>query len=155
MLNFQLFRGRWWCHPCRCNSVPWQYTTKAAPHRCLPVTTFQVHPEHVCYPGSRRIGRGRGFPNSPTQWWTSGYGSNPWQTFMHAWTFLTTWTVSISVSIFRLPSILILWNLGFKWHSEFEDLMTTSSDEDIPALNDMGYWKKTVVRNEYLYSYEL
>ena len=23
--------------------------------------------------------------------------------------------------------------------SEFEDLMTTSSDEDIPALNDIGY----------------
>ena len=23
--------------------------------------------------------------------------------------------------------------------SEFEDLMTTSSDEDIPALNDTGY----------------
>ena len=39
--------------------------------------------------------------------------------------------------------------------SEFEDLMTTSSDEDIPALDDIGYWKKTVVRNEHLYSYEL
>ena len=26
--------------------------------------------------------------------------------------------------------------------SEFEDQMTTSSDEDIPTLNDMGYWTK-------------
>ena len=25
--------------------------------------------------------------------------------------------------------------------SEFEDPMTTSSDEDIPALEDTGYWK--------------
>ena len=24
--------------------------------------------------------------------------------------------------------------------SEFEDLMTTSSNEDIPALEDIGYW---------------
>ena len=24
---------------------------------------------------------------------------------------------------------------------KFEDLMTTSSDEDIPALDDIGYWK--------------
>ena len=39
--------------------------------------------------------------------------------------------------------------------SKFEDLMTTSSDKDIPALNDIGYWKKTVVRNEHLYSHEL
>ena len=26
--------------------------------------------------------------------------------------------------------------------SEFEDLMTTSSDEDIPTLEDIGYWKR-------------
>ena len=39
--------------------------------------------------------------------------------------------------------------------SEFEDLMTTSSNKDIPALDDIGYWKKTVVRSEHLYIYEL
>ena len=40
--------------------------------------------------------------------------------------------------------------------SEFEDLMTTSSDEDTPALEKVGYsnlW--TIVRNEHLYLYEL
>ena len=25
--------------------------------------------------------------------------------------------------------------------SEFKDLMTTSSDKDIPVLNHIGYWK--------------
>ena len=116
MLNSQLFWGRWWCHPCRCNSIPWQYTTKAAPHRCLPATIFQGHPECICYPRSRRRRRGRGLPNSPTWWWTLEYARNPWQTFMHSWTFITTWTVSISMSIFRLLDIIILWHLGFKWH---------------------------------------
>ena len=33
---------------------PWQYTTKAAPCRHLPTTTFQVHPECICYPRNRR-----------------------------------------------------------------------------------------------------
>ena len=32
--------------------------------------------------------------------------------------------------------------------SEFEDLMTTSSNEDIPALDDIGILKWTMVRTE-------
>ena len=35
--------------------------------------------------------------------------------------------------------------------SEFQDIITTSHDEDIPPLEDIGYWK-TVVRSEHLYS---
>ena len=36
--------------------------------------------------------------------------------------------------------------------SEFEDLMATSSNEDIPALDEVGYWNLwTVVRNEHLH----
>ena len=153
MLNFQLFWGRQWCHPCNCNPIPWQYTIKAAPQWCLPVTTFQVHPECVCYHRSRR--RGRGLPNSPTQWWTLGYGKNPWQMFIPSWTFITTWTVTIPVSIFALPGILTLWHLGFKWH-----LQVWRSDDHIQRWRHpcTWYWileKKTVVRNEHLYSYEL
>ena len=40
--------------------------------------------------------------------------------------------------------------------SKFEDLMTTSSNEGIPALDEVGYWNLcTMVRNEHLYLYEL
>ena len=39
--------------------------------------------------------------------------------------------------------------------SEFKDLMTTSSNEDIPPLKDVGYLEKTMVRNKHLMSYEL
>ena len=40
--------------------------------------------------------------------------------------------------------------------SEFEDLMTTFSSEDIHALDEVGYWNLwTMVRNERLYLYEL
>ena len=34
--------------------------------------------------------------------------------------------------------------------AEFKDIMTPSSDEDIPPLDDIGY-QKTVVRIEHLY----
>ena len=37
--------------------------------------------------------------------------------------------------------------------SEFEDLMTTSSNEGIPALDEVGYWNLwTMVRNEHLHT---
>ena len=40
--------------------------------------------------------------------------------------------------------------------SEFEDMMTTSSNEDIPSFDEVGYWKLWImVRNEHLYLYEL
>ena len=77
-------------------------------------------PECICYPRSRRRISGRGILNSVTQWWTLGYGRNPWQTFMYSWTFLTIWTMPIPMSIFGLPGIIILWYIGFKWHLQVQ-----------------------------------
>ena len=55
--------------------------------------------------------------------------------------------------IFRLHNLIILWYLDLSDISMFEDLMTTSSNEDIPALDEVGYWNLwTMVRmNIYIY----
>ena len=69
------------------------------PPGCLLMTIFPL--EHVHHPRWRR--HGRGFPNITAQWWTLEYGRNPWQTSMYSWTFLTTWTMPIPMSICKLP----------------------------------------------------
>ena len=45
--------------------------------------------------------------------------------------------MSIPMPIFGLYILIILQHLSDI--SEFEDLMTTSSDEDIPPLDDISY----------------
>ena len=40
------------------------YTASTLPYNCLPAITFQVHPEHVCYPRNIIRGNGRVLPNS-------------------------------------------------------------------------------------------
>ena len=35
---------------------------------------------------------------------------------MYPWTFITTWAMSISMSIFKLLNLIILWYLEFEWH---------------------------------------
>ena len=92
-----------------------------SPDSTLPVqyhtdTILQVHIECVCYPRSRGRRRRRGLPNSPIQWWSLGYGGNPWQAFMYSWTFITTWNMSIPMYIFGLLGIILLWHIGFEWY---------------------------------------
>ena len=41
-------------------------------------------------------------------------------------------------------------------NSEFEDLMTTSGDEDIPALDeDIGYWSLWTLDSQWIFTFNL
>ena len=140
MPDFQLFWIRWWWHPCRWASIPRPNTISAVSPRCSSVNTFPL--KHIHHPRWRRRRYERGFPNCTTQGWTLEFGWNPWHTSMSSWTFLTMQIMPVSMSICKLPNI-ILWHNGLELSdiSEFEDYMTTSSNEDIPPLEDVGYWK--------------
>ena len=59
---------------------------------------------------------------------------------MHTQTFSTSFALSIPMPNMDYTSSLYYDTLDLSDISEFEDLMTTSSDEDIPALDkDIGY----------------
>ena len=136
--DLQLF-WRWWRHPYRWDSIPWQYTTSAVPHRWLLATMFHIHPQQVCYPRWRRE---RGLPNCCTNWWTwNNEEISDRQLCIHEHSLphrlcpylcpYSDYQTSSYYDTLELSDI-----------SEFEDLMTTSSDEDIPTPNDIGYRKR-------------
>ena len=52
---------------------------------------------------------------------------------------LTTWTMPISISICKLPDSFLCQDLELSDISDFEDIMITSSDEDINALEAPPY----------------
>ena len=101
---------------------------------------------------SRRRGCGRGFPNTTPWWWILGYGRDPWQTLMYSWTCLTTWTLPIPVSICKLPDIVILWLTGFKQHLRIQGYNDHIQQWRHPSTQDIGYYKRTEVWIEHLYS---
>ena len=111
-IEIQLF-WQWWDHIGWC-SFPLQCTTSTVPWIQSTISISQMHTSHFYTPGRRRRWR-RGLPNCFVGWWTLDHWRNSWQTTMYAWTFITTWTVPITVSIFRLPIFLLLWLHGFKW----------------------------------------
>ena len=102
----------WWWYLRRWSFFTPQHATSTVPYTWHKFINFQVH---ICCLWT--LGRWRrGFPNHPLGWWTLDYWRDSWQTIMHTWTFITTWTMPIPMSICRLPDSTLLWDHGFKWH---------------------------------------
>ena len=78
------------------------------------------------------------FQTVPARGWALEYGRNPWQTSMYSWTFLTTWTMSIPVPIYKLPDIIILWHTGFKQYLQVWGLH--DHVQQWRHLSTQGYW---------------
>ena len=155
MLNFQLFFGRWWCHPCRCNSITWtihhQSSTKEMP-------SSNLLPSACCMHVTLEAGEEEDeedfqiVPLNDEHWDMEEIPDRHSCIHEHSLPHRLC-PYPCPYSDYQASSYYITLDLSDI--SEFEDLMTTSSEEDFPALNDIGYWKKTMVRNEHLYSYEL
>ena len=134
----------WWWHHRRWYSFPLQCTTSTVPCTWSMVTIFQVHPLCFYSPGRRRRirrGGGGGPPNHFVGWWTLDNWRNSRQTIMYTWTFFYHTDYAHIYVPFWLPNLLLFQNHGLSDISKFKELMTTSSDEDIPALNDIGNQK--------------
>ena len=58
---------------------------------------------------------------------------------MYPWTFITTWKCPYLCPYSDYIASSYYDTLDLSDISKFEDLMTTSSNEDIPALDEVGY----------------
>ena len=155
-LNFQFFWERWRTTsstdeiPSPNSTSPVQYHTDAfqqPPSKC----TLNAYVTLEAEEGRR----GRGFPNSPTRLMNIGiWKQSPTDIYAFMNIPYHMDFMPIPMSIFGLPGSIILWYLGFKWH-----LQLWGSDDCIQWWRHpctWWYWilKKTMVRNEHLYSYE-
>ena len=84
-------------------------------------------------------------PNSPIRWWQLARRTSSGQALLHPWTVTTTWPVPLPLPIqlgsatphSRKSTNSTLHMMDLSNIFNFQDVMTVSSNEDIPNLDDV------------------
>ena len=98
-----------------------------------------MHSPYICHPRSRRRGHGGGFPNSALDnehWDMEEIPDGTLCVHEHA---LPHGLCPYPCPYVNYQTSSYYDTLDISNISEFKDIMTTSSDEDIPLLEDIGY----------------